>query len=114
MRGLQERLSRIKGQLVSDHAKGILAVEEIIASLHNSGQEPFPGFTENMTAEFASLRAELGEFDPNQLSNAQRLVAIAKRVDFLSRTLSCVVGYSLLMAETNTSVAPPSASDANP
>ncbi len=67
-----------------------------------------------MTAEFASLREELGELDPNQLSNAQRLVAIAKRVDVLSRTLSCVVGYSLLMAETNTSVAPPSDRDANP
>lgn len=114
MRGPHERWSRIKGQLVSDRAKGILAVEEIIASLHNSGQEPFPGFTENMTAEFASLREELGELDPNRLSNARRLVEIAKRVDFLSRTLSFVVGYSLLMAETNTSVASPSHSDTNP
>ena len=64
LRGLQERLSRIKGQLVSDHARGILAVEEIIASLHNSGQEPFPGFTENMTAEFASLREDMGNSIP--------------------------------------------------
>lgn len=114
MRGLQERLSRIKGQLVSDSAKGILAVEEVIASLHNSGQEPFPGFTENMTEEFASLREELGELDPNQLSNARRLVAIAKRVDFLSRTLSFVVGYSLLMAATDTSGASPGNPNPNP
>lgn len=102
MCGLQQRLSRIKGQLVSDHTKGILAVEEVVATLHDLGQEPFPGFTENMAAEFARIREELGELDPNQPSNAQRFVAIAKRIDFLSRTLSFVVGYWLPTAETNT------------
>jgi hypothetical protein len=99
MCGLQERLSRIKGQLVSDSAKGILAMEEVIASLHNSGHEPFPGFTENMTAEFAGIREELEELDPNQLSNAQRFVAIAKRINFLSRTFLFVAGYSLSLPE---------------
>ncbi len=102
MCGLQHRLSRIKGQLVSDHTKGILAVEEVVATLHDLGQEPFPGFTENMAAEFSRIREELGELDPNQPSNAQRFVAIAKRIDFLSRTLSFVVGYWLPTAETNT------------
>ncbi len=111
MCGLQERLSRIKGQLVNDHAKGLLAVEEVIASLHSSGHEPFPGFTENMTMEFASIREELGELDPDQPSNAQCFVVIAKRINFLSRMLSFVVGFSLPTAETSTSVASPSARD---
>ncbi len=99
MCGLQGRLSRIKEQLVSDHTKGLLAIEEVIASLHDLGYEPFPGFTENMKAEFARSREELGTLDPNQPRNAQRFVAIAKRIDFLSRTLSFVVGYSLPTAE---------------
>lgn len=111
MCGLQRRLSQIKGQLVSDHAKGIRAAEEVIATLHDLGQEPFPGFAENMTAEFASIREELGSLDSNQPNNAQRFVAVAKRIEFLSRTLSFVVGYWLATAESNTSVAFPSASD---
>ncbi len=90
MRGMRARLSQIKAQLLSDHTRGILAVEEGIASLHALGQEPFPGFTENMIAELASTREELGGLDPHQPSHAKRFVAVAKRIDLLSRTVSFV------------------------
>ena len=114
MCALQQRLSRIKGQLVSDHARGILAVEEVIATLHDLGQEPFPGFAENMTAEFGRIREELRALDSNQPGNAQRFVEIAKRIDFLSRTLSFVVGYWLPTAETSKSVGFPNDSNTKP
>ncbi len=114
MCGLQRRLSQIKGELVSDHARGILAVQEVIATLHDLGKEPFPGFAENMIAEFATIREELGALDPNQPNNAQQFVAVGKRLDFLSRTLSFVVGYWLPTAEINTSAACPSDSDTDP
>lgn len=114
MCGLQEQLTRVKGKLVSDHANGVLAVEEVIASLHNSDHEPFPGFTENMITEFSGIGDELGELDPNQPGAAQRFGAMAKRINFLSQMLSFVVGYSLSVAENNTSVVPPNATDARP
>ncbi len=114
MCGLQEGMSRIKQQLVCDHTKGILAVEEVLVLLQDRGLDPFPGFAQNMTEEFAGIREELGELDPNRPSNAQRFVTVAKRIDFLLRTLSVVVGCSLDKVKTIPSAAPRRARDTKP
>lgn len=90
MRGLQLRLSRVRTRLVADDRNGLLALEEIVASLHAQGWEPFPGYTENMTAEFAAMRGDLARLDPAQPKNAQRFMDIARRIKFLSHVVSFV------------------------
>ena len=92
MLGMRRRLTELKERLVNDKDIGIPAIESAIALLREIDEEPFPGFTEDMIAEFECVRRELGALDPNQPSQVRQFVAIGKRLDFLSRTLSFVVG----------------------
>ena len=59
MRGLQKRLSELREHLVNDKDIGIPAIESAIALLREIDEEPFPGFTEDMIAEFECVRREL-------------------------------------------------------
>ncbi len=102
MRGRQKRLAELRERLVNDKDIGIPAIESAMSLLREIDEEPFPGFTEGVIAEFECVRRELGALDPNQPSHARQFVAIGKRLDFLSRTLSFVVGCWVPTAESNT------------
>ncbi len=102
MRGMQKRLAELREHLVNDKDIGISAIESTIALFREMDEEPFPGFTENMIAEFERVQRELGALDPNQPSQVRQFVAIGKRLDFLSRTWSFVVGCWVPTAESNT------------
>ena len=113
MCGLQERLSRFERQVVSDHPKGILAVEKVLALLQGLDREPFPGFIDHMMAEFARIREELGALDPKQPSNVHQFVAIANRIEFLSRTFSFQIGCWAPKTDPGTSAANSNDRDTN-
>ncbi len=114
MRGMQKRLAEVRERLVNDKDMGIPAIESAIALLRVIDEEPFPGFTEDMIAEFECVRRELGALDPNQPSQAKKFVAIGKRLDFLSRTLSFVVGCWAPRTGLNASAATSSGEDTKP
>ena len=101
MRGRQKRLAELRERLVNDKDIGIPTIESAMSLLREIDEEPFPGFTEDMTAEFECVRRELGALDPNQPSQARQFVAIGKRLDFLSRTLSFVVGCWVSTTKSN-------------
>lgn len=102
MRGRQKRLAELRERLVNDKDTGIPAIESAMSLLREIDEGPFPGFTEDVIAEFECVRRELGALDPNQPSQVRQFVAIGKRLDFLSRTLSFVVGCWVPTAESNT------------
>ncbi len=114
MLGMRKRLAELSERLVTDKDIGIPAIESAMSLIREMDDEPFPGFTEDMIAEFECVRRELGALDPNRPSQARQFVAIGKRLDFLSRTLSFVVECWVSTAESNTSVAFPSDSDTKP
>ena len=101
MLGMRKRLAELKERLVNDKDMGIPAIESAIALLREIDEEPFPGFTEDMIAEFECVRRELGALDPNQPSQVKQFVAIGNRLDFLSRTLSFVIGCWVFTTESN-------------
>lgn len=100
MCGLQKQLADLRERLVNDKDMGIAAIESAIALLREIDEEPFPGFTEDLIAEFESVRRELGALDPYQPSQARSFVTIGKRLDFLSRILSFVFGCEVALAES--------------
>ena len=112
MRGMQKRLAELRERLVNDKDIGIPAIESAMSLLREINGERFPGFTEDIIAEFECVRRELGALDPNQPSQVRQFVAIGKRLDFLSRTLSFVVGCWVPTADPNTSAATSNDEDA--
>ena len=111
---MRKRLAELRESLLTDDAIGLPAIQRAISSIRELDDEPFPGFTENMIAEFEYARRELGALDPNHPSQVRQFVAIGKRLDFLTRTLSFVVEYWVSTMESDTPAAFPSDSDANP
>ncbi len=101
MHGMQKRLAELRERLVNDKDIGIPAIESAMSLLREIDEGPFPGFTEDVIAEFECVRRELGTLDPNQPSQARQFVAIGKRLDFLSRTLSFVIGCWIPTMESN-------------
>lgn len=101
MLGMRKRLAELRERLVNDKDIGIPAIESAMSLLREMDEEPFPGFTEDMTAEFECVRRELGALDPNQPSQLRQFVAIGNRLDFLSRTLSFVIGCWVSTTESN-------------
>lgn len=112
MRGRQKRLAEIRERLVNNKDIGIPAIESAMSLLREIDEEPFPGFTEDVIAEFECVRRELGALDPNQPSQARQFVAIGKRLSFLSRTLSFVVGCWLPTTDSNSTAAAANDEDA--
>lgn len=112
MRGMQKRLAELRERLVNDKDIGIPAIESAMSLLREIDEERVPGFTEDIIAEFECVRRELGALDPNQPSQVRQFAAIGKRLDFLSRRLSFVVGCWVPTADPNTSAATSNDEDA--
>ena len=91
MLGTLKRLAELRERLVNDRDNGIPALLGVMSLIREMDDEPFPGFTEDMTAELEFIQRELGALDPNQPSQARHFAAIGKRLDSLSRTLLFVV-----------------------
>jgi hypothetical protein len=100
MCGLQKRLAELGERLVNDKDMGITSMERVIALLGEIDEEPFPGFIEDMIAEFECVQRELGALDPIKPSQARNFMTIGKRPEFLSRTLSFVVGCWVPLAQS--------------
>lgn len=107
MRGMQKRLAELRERLVNDEKIGIPAIESAMSLLRKIDEEPFPGFTEDMIAEFECVRRELRALDPNQPDQLRQFVVVGKRINFLSRTLSFVVECWVPTAKSNTSATTP-------
>ncbi len=78
--GLRKREAVLRERLVNDKDKGIAAIENVIAFLREISKEPFPGFTEELIAEFECVQRGLRALDPTQPNQAGQFVAIGKRI----------------------------------
>lgn len=94
--GLRKREAVLRERLVNDKDKGIAAIEKVIAFLQEISEGPFPGFTEELIAEFECVRRELGTLDPTQSNQGKQLVAIGKRIEYLSQKFSFFAGADYL------------------
>lgn len=87
----QSQMNQLKAQLRGEKRIAMGAIFGAIELLKETEQEPFPNFQKNMITEFDSLHRELEALDPERLANLEQFLAIGRRLELLSGTLTLLI-----------------------